>query len=55
MISRLSLALNREMAKVINVIHTSCNSESSYLKLGRLDNFHNAGFVSFSSLNCEKL
>ena len=55
MLSRLSLALNKEMTKVINVIHTSCRSESSNYKLGRLDKLLYAEFVISLFLNCEKL
>ena len=55
MLSRLSLAFNKEMKKLINVIHTSCRSESSNYKLGRLDKLLNAGFVTSLFLNCEKL
>ena len=40
LLSRLSLALNKAMTTVINVIHTSCRSESSNYKLGRLDKFY---------------
>ena len=50
-----SVALIKEMTQINNVKQTYNRSDSSNCKLGRLDNFHNAGFVTLSSLTCEKL
>ena len=50
-----SVALIKEMTQINDVIQTYCKSESNNCKLGRLDNFYNAGFVTLSSLTCEKL